>query len=251
MGTKTLNLKLGVSYRFAEAILWPTLMTTTRRDWQGGQHLRQHGQGIVVAPNHISFVDPLVLAHFLHDLGRPPRFMAKQSVFDVPMLGPILHNAGQVPVVRDRDPHKSLAQAADAVTAGECVVVYPEGTITRDPQLWPMTGKTGALRLALETGSPLIPIAQWGAQEIMAPYRKRLRLLPPKTVQIRAGEPLPIDDLRGQQMTVPLLKEGTDRLMDAITAMLADLRGTPAPPQRLNWAAEQRRRAADPTKEDN
>ena len=65
--------------------------------------------------------------------------------------------------------------------------IYPEGTITKDPDLWPMIGKTGAARVALETGCPVIPIAQWGPQEILAPYSKRLRLLPPKTVHVLAG----------------------------------------------------------------
>ena len=153
-------------------------MALTRRDWRGAENLGRHGEGIVVAPNHISFLDPLIMAHFLHDNGRPPRFMGKQSVFEIPLAGQLIRGAGQIPVSRDKDPHKALAAAEAAVTNGECLVMYPEGTITRDPGTWPMSGKTGALRVALETGAPLIPIAQWGANEIMPPYTTQMNVLP-------------------------------------------------------------------------
>lgn len=251
VGTKTLFMNLGVSYRVAEVILWPPFMALTRREWRGAQNLGTHGSGIVVAPNHISFIDPLMIAHFLHDNGRPPRFMGKQAVFEVPVVGTLIHNAGQIPVSRDKDPHRALARAVEAVRGGECLVMYPEGTITRDPGLWPMKGKTGALRVALETGAPLIPVAQWGSQELMPPYTKQLRVLPPKTIQVTAGPPLDIEDLRGQPMTRAVLEEGTERLMDAITGLLEGLRGEASPAKRLDWAAEQRRRAADRTDEES
>ncbi len=250
VGTKTLNMKLGASYRAAEAVLWPPFMAITRRDWRGVEHLGTHGDGIVVAVNHISYIDPIVIAHFLHDNGRPPRFMGKQSVFEVPVFGRMIRKAGQIPVARGLDPGTALAAAVAAVNDGECLVMYPEGTITRDPGLWPMKGRTGALRVALETGAPLVPVAQWGAQRLMAPYSKVLRALPPKTMQVTAGPALEIDDLRGQPVTSAVLEEGTERLMDAITALLAVLRNEEPPAERLDWAAEQRRRAREATEAD-
>jgi 1-acyl-sn-glycerol-3-phosphate acyltransferase len=251
MAHKSRHIRLGGSYRTAQALLRQPMMRTTRRDWRGAENLGAHGQGIIVAPNHVSWFDPLVVAHYLFDNGRPPRFMAKQAVFDVAVVGRIIDGAGQIPVIRDEDPTQSLAAALKAVRDGECLVVYPEGTITRDPDLWPMTGKTGALRIALETGQPLIPIAQWGAQEIMPPYEKRLRLFPRKTMQVIAGPPLNIDDLRDRPVTRELLDEGTNRLMDAITALLETLRGEKAPEQRLDWAAEKRRRAEQANAEED
>jgi 1-acyl-sn-glycerol-3-phosphate acyltransferase len=251
MGRKTLSMSLGIPYRTAEVILWPWMMALTRRDWRGQDNLGQHGQGIVVAPNHISWFDPLVIAHFLHDNGRPPRFMGKQAVFDVPLVGQLISGAGQIPVSRDVDPHKALAAAEAAIRSGESVVMYPEGTITRDPGVWPMTGRTGALRLALDTGAPLVPVAQWGANQVMAPYAKEMWLLPPKLMQVVAGPPLDIDDLRGQPITRELLQEGTDRLMDAITGLLEQIRGEQAPAHRLDWAAERARLASEPNKEEN
>jgi 1-acyl-sn-glycerol-3-phosphate acyltransferase len=237
---KTMGMNLGIPYRASEAMLWPWMMAVTRRDWRGAENLRVHGEGIVVAPNHISWFDPLVIAHFLNDNRRPPRFMGKQEVFDVPVVGSLIRGAGQIPVLRGSDPAAALQEAIVAVRAGECVVMYPEGTITRDPGLWPMTGKTGALRVALASGAPLIPVAQWGANKVSAPYSKVVRLVPPKLMQVVAGAPLAIDDLRGQEMTRELLEEGTARLMAAITALLETLRGEKAPEVRYDLAAHRR-----------
>jgi 1-acyl-sn-glycerol-3-phosphate acyltransferase len=244
------GIRVGAPYRTAEAILWPTMMALTRRDWRGQENLGKHGQGMVVAFNHISWFDPVVVLHFMHDSGRPPRLLAKDSLWDVRVLGPLMQSTGQIPVSRDADPSKALAAAEEAIRGGEAIIVYPEGTITRDPGLWPMSGRTGALRLALETEAPLIPVAQWGAQRIMAPYTKELKLLPPKLVQVTAGPPVPIDDLRGRPITKDLLDEGTNRLMDAITGILEGLRGEQAPEQRLDWAAERARRTEPTTKEE-
>jgi 1-acyl-sn-glycerol-3-phosphate acyltransferase len=116
-----------------------------------------------------------------------------------------------------------------AVEAGKCLAIFPEATLTRDPALWPMTGKTGAARLALTTGRPLIPIAQWGAQEILMPYAKRAHLLPRKTIRILAGPPVDLDDLRGKPITSDLLVEATRRVIHDITGLLEQLRGESAP----------------------
>lgn len=240
MGLATLRMSLGIPYRTAEVMAWPNLMVWTRRDWQGQENLSYHGEGIIVAPNHISWFDPLAIAHFLHDAGRPPRFMGKQEVFDVPLMGQFLKQAGQIPIDRGNDPTAALESAQHAVRSGECLVMYPEGTITRDPGVWPMTGKTGAVRVALLTGAPLIPVAQWGANKVMAPYTKEFNIFPPKLMQVRAGEPLDLSDLMGQPLTAELLKIGTERLMARITAMLADIRGETPPAHPLDWATEKK-----------
>lgn len=250
MARKTKGMRLGGVYRTAEAVLWPPMMALTRRDWRGGENLGQHGRGIIVAPNHISWFDPLVIAHFLHDNGRPPRFLAKQSVFEAPVVGAVCRSTDQIAVTRDDDPAKALIPAEAALRAGECVIVYPEGTITRDPGLWPMSGRTGAVRLALDSGAPLIPVAQWGAQEVMPPYAKQFKVLPKKVMRVTAGPPVQLEDLRGRPVTRELLEEGTSRLMDDITGLLETIRGERAPEHRLDWAAERRRAAAGPSEEE-
>jgi 1-acyl-sn-glycerol-3-phosphate acyltransferase len=227
--------RLGFWYRVVAGILRPILMATTRRDWRGAHHLPGEGVGVVVSPNHISYADPLTFAHFLWDNGRAPRYLAKEAVFRIPIVGRIIAACGQIPVYREsRDAARAFRDAVAAVRAGECVGIYPEGTITRDPGLWPMAGKTGAARVALETGCAVIPVAQWGPQEILAPYAKRFRLLPPKTVHVLAGPPVDLNDLRGAPITPAVLRTATDRILDAITAQLAELRGELPPATRFD-----------------
>lgn len=221
--------ELGFWYRFVAAIVRPILMLLTKREWTGAEHLPPVGTGVVVAPNHISHVDPLTFAHFLWDNGRAPRFLGKEGVFRVPLIGRIIKACGQIPVYREsRDATKAYRAAVEAIGQGECVGVYPEGTITRDPDLWPMTGKTGAARIALATGCDVIPIAQWGPNELLAPYSKRPRLFPRKTMRVSAGPPVDLSDLAGAPITSGLLEEATERIMAAITDHLALIReGTP------------------------
>jgi 1-acyl-sn-glycerol-3-phosphate acyltransferase len=146
-----------------------------------------------------------------------------------------VRSAKQIPVYRlTTDASLSFTAAVDAVGQGSCVVVYPEGTISREPNLWPMTGKTGAARIALSSDVPVIPLAQWGAQHILAPYAKRPRLLPRKTISMRAGSPVPLDDLRGRPLTPEVLREATNRIMDEVTRLLEEIRGEQAPAVRFD-----------------
>ncbi|MEZ5119344.1 MAG: lysophospholipid acyltransferase family protein [Candidatus Nanopelagicales bacterium] len=230
---------LGLSFRFAVSVLKPPLTVFTRRDWQGSQWLRQEyppHDGLVVATNHLSWFDPLPMAHLLWDNGRPPRFLGKEAVFKVPVVGQLLLNCGQIPVYRDTDgAADSVRAAVAAVEAGESVVVYPEGTITRDPELWPMSGKTGAARIALLGNVPVVPVAQWGPQRVMRPYVKEFNVLPPKTMHMRVGPPVDLDDLRGREIDADLLGEATERIMDAVTEQLEHIRGESSPPERLDF----------------
>jgi 1-acyl-sn-glycerol-3-phosphate acyltransferase len=248
--------RLGFWYLLAVGLLRPLMLLLTRRDWRGAEHLRAQvlpdgtQEGIVVCPNHISWFDPLESAHFLYDNGRPPRYLGKESVFRVPVVGRIITGAGQIPVYRETvDAAESVRAAVDAVRAGECVVVYPEGTISRDPGLWPMTGKTGAARIALITGAPVIPLAQWGAQEVIGPYRREFRILPRKVMRVTAGPPVHLDDLRGRDLDAATLREATERIVAAITTLLEGIRGERAPAERFDLrahrAAQDARAAAD------
>lgn len=233
--------RLGFWYRLLAHLLRPILMRTTRREWAGAEHLPGVGVGVVVAPNHISYADPLTLAHFLWDNGRAPRYLAKESLFRIPILGRIIAACGQIPVYRaSRDAARAYRDAVAAVRAGECVGIYPEGTITKDPALWPMKGKTGAARVALETRCPVIPIAQWGPQEILPPYSNRLRLLPPKTMRVLAGPPVDLRDLQGKPVTPEILRTASDRIVDAITSALAEVRGELPPATRFDPALSDR-----------
>jgi 1-acyl-sn-glycerol-3-phosphate acyltransferase len=202
----------------------------TRRDWRDQAKVPQTGGAVFVA-NHISNVDPLVVGQYLAFSGRWPRILAKSSLFGVPVLGRALKASGQIPDVREsRSASAALSHANRAVQDGKAVVVYPEGTITDDPDLWPMAGKTGAARIAFATGCPVIPIGQWGAQDIM--YGKKIsfpKLLPRKTLRLKTGDPVDLDDLRGEPVTSAKLIRATERVMAAITRLVADLRGESPP----------------------
>ncbi len=201
-----------------------------RRDWRD-QHKIPASGGVVLVVNHISNVDPLAVGQFVAFSGRWPRFLAKESIFRVPLVGRVVRACGQIPVHRGTAAAQdALADAVTAVEDGQAVVIYAEGTITLDPDLWPMRARTGAARIALSTGAPVVPLGQWGAQDIM--YGKRIHLphlLPRKTFRLVVGDPVPLDDLRGQPLTSALLAEATDRIMASVTALVADLRGEQPP----------------------
>ena len=231
--------RLGFGFRLAVVVLWPIMRTTVAWDIRGADRLTQSPGGIIVATNHLSWFDPLVVAYTLWAADRPPRFLAKEPMFRVPIIGRIIRNAGQIPVYRETaDAASAIRDALVALGRGECVVVYPEGTITRDPDLWPMSAKTGAVRMALISGAPLFPMAQWGAQEVMAPYSKRVRLLPRRTMHVRVGEPVNLSDLADQPLDAATMREGGDRLMNAITDLLASIRQQTPPEERFVYRRE-------------
>lgn len=236
----------GWAFVVAVGIVRSLVVPWTRRDWIDGQKLPER-EGCVVVLNHISHVDPLLIAHFLYDCGRLPRYLAKSGLFRNRALGGFLRAAGQIPVQRQSAGALGAFDAAvAAVRAGECVVVYPEGTITRDPDLWPMAGKTGAARIALETGCPVVPVGQWGAHELLAPYSVKPHLVPRKTIHMKAGDPVSLADLAAGPVTAESLQRATTRIMDAITALVADLRGEEAPAERFDPRTAGVRRTGNP-----
>ncbi|MEP7161266.1 MAG: lysophospholipid acyltransferase family protein [Dermatophilaceae bacterium] len=227
------------TYRVAIAIAKGSIALTTRGQWRGAERLPTDG-GFLVCANHISHADPFAVTRFLWDNGHPPYFLAKEDMFDWPVFGRIMRGAEQIPVRRG-SAHAADAyrQAVEAVDAGRCVVVMPESTITTDPLQWPMVGKTGAARIGLATGRPVIPLAQWGAQ-----FVRHRRHRPDRGLRVvsrmLAGPPVPLEDLRRRVVDAPLLRVATDRIMDAITAELETLRGEKAPRGRWDRAAGRR-----------
>ena len=219
------------------AIVVPAVGYLAKIEIRNKEKLPAHG-AFVLAPNHYSEFDPLIVAAAVWRLGRAPRFMAKESLFRVPVLGWLMRKTGMVPVARATSTaaaKQTIEQSRALVQNERGVIVYPEGTLTRDPDLWPMRGKSGAVRLALAGDIPLIPVAQWGTQQIMGRYQKGLSLWPPrKRVQVLIGDPVDISDLTGRAGEQTALNEATNRLMNAITALLEELRDEKAPATRWN-----------------
>ncbi|MEN0084308.1 MAG: lysophospholipid acyltransferase family protein [Leifsonia sp.] len=188
----------------------------------------------ILTPNHYSEIDPVMMGMVSWELGRLPRFLAKESLFKVPVLGWFLRRSGQVPVARGGSARGAapLDAARKIAEEGRIVIIYPEGSLTRDPDMWPMRGKTGAARMALETGLPVIPIAHWGTQQVMARYSKKISWFPRKTIDVKVGDPVDLSAFRDRPLDNTTLTEATGVIMDAITRLLEDLRGEKAPAER-------------------
>ena len=210
---------------FIVAILRVLLRLLMRYEWQGRENFPKTG-GVILAPNHLSYADWAAVALFSDAYGhRFPVFMIKASIFRAKLIGPLLYKVGQLPVNRGRgDAGLVLKQAEQALRKGACVVVYPEGTASRDPDLWPMVAKTGAARLALSTGVPVIPIAIWGAQEVLPYGTSKPHLWPRKTVRMAAGPAVDLSAYAGQRLSASLLRAATADIMADITGLLAKIR---------------------------
>ncbi|GAB3432168.1 lysophospholipid acyltransferase family protein [Actinophytocola sediminis] len=196
---------------------------------QGRDRIRREG-GLLLVLNHVSHLDPAVDAVFVHRQGRVPRFLAKESLFRVPVFKYMIGGAGSIPVSRrSAGASESLTHANDALRAGRLVVIYPEGTITKDPTGWPMRARTGVARIALENDVPVVPAARWGTNHIFDGYTKKFRPFPRKKVHIRVGEEVDLSAYRGKPITNEMLREVTDLLMVEVRDLLAEIREEPAP----------------------
>ena len=217
------------SFAIASRLVIPLINLVSKHNWQGAHNIPKSGP-VIVCCNHISYFDPLVFAHFLYKNGRAPRFLGKASVFRVPIVGFVLHKAGQVPVEREtKDAGAALVHAQAFLEAGHMLGVYPEGTLTRDANYWPMVAKTGLARLAVMTKAPVIPVAQWGAQAVLPAYSKKFRIFPRKKLQVKAGAPLDFSKWSGMEGDSAAMVEATEYAMAAITSILEELRGEKRP----------------------
>lgn len=210
-------------------ILIPILDAISKRDWEGAGNIPSSGSAIV-ASNHISYSDVLFLSQFLFVNGRAPRYIGKKSLFEIPLIGRILYAAEQIPVDRESgDASKALDHAIASLKAGHLVGVYPEGTLTRDENLWPMVGKTGIARLAIITQTPIIPLVAWGPHKVLPPYSKKAHLWPRTKIIFRAGSPIDLSPWYGRFEDQEALVEATAHVMKTLTTMLEEIRGEKAP----------------------
>ena len=199
----------------------------------GMENLPKSGAYILVS-NHTSYADPLAMAYFIYvRLKRAPHFLAKESLFRLPIVGSWLPHLGQVPIYRQgRSNQDSLAAAKAYLNAGHTIIMFPEGTLTRDPELWPMRGRTGAIRLAIESGVPVYPVAHHGVEKVLPRYSKKFLPSPFKKVFIQVGKQI---DLSAYKPTDSPQKMAlaTELVMDAITDELRQLR--PGTPPEKRW----------------
>ncbi len=229
----------------SKIILRPGIRMMMRLDWRGQEHIAADGPTILAA-NHLSYMDIFAVSLFADSAHRYPVFLAKSSLFTIPVLGTMITKLGQLPVYRGQaDAALVLREAEMVARNGACVIFYPEATVTRDPDKWPMASKTGVARLALETGAPVIPIAHWGAERIL-PYGNFVpRILPRKTVKIVAGPPVDLSEFAGQPPTSQVLRAMTAKIMKDVADLLGELRGEAPPAEPYHPAVARRKLRQD------
>ncbi len=218
----------GPWWRLAQIVILPLFNAFVTMRIRPGSTLPKDGP-FIVAPNHYSEIDPVVMGVAVWKLGRTPRFLAKASLFRIPVLGFYLRKTGQIPVEREARGNSAIDAAHQLMNSGQGVIVYPEGTLTRQPELWPMRGKSGAIRMALETGIPLYPAAHWGTQNLMGRYGKKITVRPRPVIDVVIGEPMDLSQYAGKTASKELLDTATNDLMLQIQALVSELRGEPAP----------------------
>jgi 1-acyl-sn-glycerol-3-phosphate acyltransferase len=210
-------------YRAAELALVPPMQLWFNWRLEGLEKIPAEGP-VIVAGNHLSYVDPLAHGYFVVKAGRRPRFLAKQELFDAPFIGTVLRGARQISVERGTGDRSPLEDAGRAVERGEVVVFYPEGTTTTTHEDFsPGRGKTGAVRLSLATGVPILPVATWGGQFV---WRRsgRQSLTFGRPIWVVAGEPFDPSERLDGEPDGRRLRTLTDDLMGELDKLVADLR---------------------------
>jgi 1-acyl-sn-glycerol-3-phosphate acyltransferase len=237
---------LGFGWRLAWFVLYYPVQGLFRIRWRNIERIPPQG-GVILVVNHVSHVDPFLVSKFVLDAGRVPRFLAKEAIFDVPVVGWGMRKMGHIPVRRNTaDAAQALSAAVEKLRSGSLVVLHPEGTVTRDPLGWPMSGKTGTARLwLLAPEVPVIPVAQWGVQDQWDLYRKRVKPFPRAKHLLSVGEPIDLDRFRGADPTPEVLREMSDVIMRRLRADVAELRGLPAPEGELyRWVRPNEKKSA-------
>ena len=222
--------KLGLAWGITMAILYVPFSVLIKSRYRNLRDLPQTSGAIIVV-NHVSHVDPFLVAKMIIDGARRPRFLAKDTLFKNNATGVAMRGMGHIPVKRGTtDAVQSLQAAVDALNAGGLIVLHPEDTVTRDPDGWPMAGKTGAARLALLAPNiPVIPIAQWGVQEQVDLYKKKVKLIPRPKHVMSVGAPIDLSAFHDRDLTPRTLREVTDVIMRRLRHDVAELRGLPEP----------------------
>jgi 1-acyl-sn-glycerol-3-phosphate acyltransferase len=229
MGASVAREKSGFWVWFAATFLYGLTRLLAKRVNRGTEQVPATGPALLVM-NHVSHLDPLYDAVWVHKLRRVPHFLAKDSLFKPFLVRHVMKGTGQIPVYRGTtDARDSLRAANEALAQGKVVVIYPEGTVTRDPGHWPMFSRTGVARLAVDNDVPVIPIARYGTQEIVDVYAKKFRLFPRGTVTTVAGEPVDLAKYREGNADSAVLREVTDLLMTRVTELEGEIRGETPP----------------------
>ena len=189
----------------------------------------------ILAANHVTNLDALGLAYAMYfKLHRAPHFLAKEALFRVPIVGPVFRACGQIPVLRGgRNNVDPMAAAHEVIRAGQIIGIFPEGTLTREPNGWPMRGKTGAMRLAIESGVPIFAVGQWGTEAVMGTYESKITPKPWHKMTLVIGEQVDLSKFVDAKLGTAEMVEASETVMAAITKQVEILRGEKAPTKKF------------------
>lgn len=193
------------------AAIWPLSYGALRMRRSGREHIPPHGP-LLIACNHVAFIDPLLVA-----MAADPRrswFMAKEELFRSRLLAPWLRYSGGFPVRRASPDVWAVRTARDLLGAGECLMVFPEGGVTRSGHMRP--GFSGAGYLALQPEVVVVPAVIWNTQLLRGPVR------------VRFGPPIPMEQLRASPRP-GRNRRATERIMETLAAMVSSVGGPEQP----------------------
>lgn len=238
--------------RICQSVLYPLTRLVGKRDYRGMERLNRRG-GMLVVGNHISHLDPVYDTVMIHKAGRVPHVLAKASLWKIPVVGTALRGTGQIPVERGAGAGQaSVETATSTLDEGGLVLIYPEGTVTKEPDFWPMRPRPGVAVLAMASDAAVVPIVHWGTQRVYNSYaaKKKLTLFPRQHVIVAVGPDIDVSAYRGRQGDPRAIRDVSLLIMNTIADMLADLRGEQRPaelydPKKAERLARQQERSQD------
>lgn len=240
---------------FCQIVMYPLSFLLGRKRIAGTANIQIEG-GFLLVANHVSHLDPLYDSVAVRKAGRIPRFLAKASLWKVPVLGQALAHSEQIPVERAGAGagQASLELATETLRKGKVVLIYPEGTVTRDPGHWPMKPRPGAGALALSGDFPVIPVAHWGTNLVYDSYveGRKFHPFPRKDIHIVFGEPIDLTELRSRPVDARSIRDASLLIMTKVRDMVAEIRVETAPVEFYDLKKAERiaKRQADAAKAD-
>lgn len=215
-----------------QAILYPICRLLGRPRYRGMEHINVPGPLLIVG-NHISHIDPIYSTVFIRKAGRVPHVLAKASLWKIPVVGRVLRGTEQIPVERGGGQGQAaLSAAIESLTEGKAVLIYPDGTVTKDPDMWPMRPRPGVAALALSGDWTVVPMVHWGTQQVYRSYigKGRFKPLPRKDIHVVAGPAIDLSGYRtGEAPDARAIRDVSYLLQGAVRDLLAQVRGEQPP----------------------